>query len=213
MSVKSLIKKIIGTGLSDVINAFVIMANQYKVPKFAQRGKDSQVGLPVICTSPQNVYLEDYTRINPGAKIITYTGKFILRKYSEIAYGFTVVTGNHTPTVGIPQYQNGHQHTNDMEEDVVVEEDVWIGANVTILKGVTIGRGSVVGANALVNKSVPPYSVVVGCPARIIASKFSKDQIIKHEMALYNENERLNSETLDSLFNNYYVGKRHIGIN
>lgn len=213
MSIKKIFKSFLGNGLPEMINAFVLMVGQYRVPKFAQRGIMSQVGLPIICTSPKNVYLEDYTRINPGAKIITYTGRFILKKYSEIAYGCTIVTGNHTPTVGIPQYENGHQHTNDVEEDVIVEEDVWIGANVTILKGVTIGRGSVVGAGALVNRSIPPYSVVVGCPAHIIASKFSKEQIIKHEKTLYEENERLDSETLNSLFDNYYVGMRHIGIN
>ncbi|UUX35071.1 DapH/DapD/GlmU-related protein [Fundicoccus culcitae] len=51
---------------------------------------------------------------------------------------------------------------------IVIEEDVWIGANATILKGVTIGKGSVVAAGCVVNKDVPPYSVVGGIPARVI---------------------------------------------
>lgn len=38
----------------------------------------------------------------------------------------------------------------------------------TILPGVSIGDGSVIGANAVVTKDVPPYSVVVGNPAKII---------------------------------------------
>ena len=101
---------------------------------------------------------------------------------------------------------------NDKEEDVIIEEDVWVGANVTILKGVIIGRGCVIGANTLVNKSLPPYSVAVGCPARIIASKFSKEQIIKHEQVLYSENERFDMKTLDSLFTEFFVDKRHIGV-
>lgn len=51
---------------------------------------------------------------------------------------------------------------------VVVEDDVFIGARAIILKGVTIGRGSTIGAGAVVAKSLPPYSVAVGNPARII---------------------------------------------
>lgn len=212
MKGKKLLKKLCPQYLLDFFKAISIMFNQYKVPHFAKCGEHTQVGLPMICTSPKNVYLDDYTRINPGAKIISYTGKFILKKYSEIAYGCTIVTGNHTPTVGVPQFDLGHSHLNDNEEDVVVEEDVWIGANVTILKGVTIGRGSVVGANSLVNKSVPPYSVVVGTPAHIIASKFSKKQILVHEKALYEEKDRLTDKTLNDLFNNFFCGLRHIGV-
>ena len=46
--------------------------------------------------------------------------------------------------------------------------DVFIGTRAIILKGVTIGAGAIVGAGAVVAKDVPPYSVVVGNPARII---------------------------------------------
>ena len=49
---------------------------------------------------------------------------------------------------------------------VKVEDDVWIGFNSAVLKGVTIGRGAVVGACSVVTHDVPPYTVVVGNPAR-----------------------------------------------
>nr|WP_269851768.1 DapH/DapD/GlmU-related protein [Methanosarcina horonobensis] len=51
---------------------------------------------------------------------------------------------------------------------ISIEDDVWIGTNATILPGVTIGKNSVIGAGAVVNKSIPPNSVVVGIPAKII---------------------------------------------
>lgn len=51
---------------------------------------------------------------------------------------------------------------------VVIEDNVWIGDKATILPGVTIGKGSVIGANAVVSKEVPPYSIAVGNPIRII---------------------------------------------
>lgn len=51
---------------------------------------------------------------------------------------------------------------------VVIEDDVWIAAKASILPGVTIGRGSVIGASSVVNKDVPPFSVAVGVPAKVV---------------------------------------------
>lgn len=52
--------------------------------------------------------------------------------------------------------------------DVMIEKNVWLGDNVVVLPGVTIGEGCVVGASAVVTKSLPPYSVSVGNPAKVI---------------------------------------------
>lgn len=49
-----------------------------------------------------------------------------------------------------------------------IEDDCWIGANAVILPGVTIGRGSTIGAGAIVSRDVPPYSIAVGIPARVV---------------------------------------------
>lgn len=51
---------------------------------------------------------------------------------------------------------------------IVIEDEVWIGANSVITAGVRIGKHSVVAAGSVVTKSVPPYSVAAGNPARIL---------------------------------------------
>ncbi len=51
---------------------------------------------------------------------------------------------------------------------VLIKRNVWIGASATILPGVTVGENSVVAAGALVNKDVPPNTVVAGIPAKVI---------------------------------------------
>jgi len=51
---------------------------------------------------------------------------------------------------------------------IVIEDDCWIAANAVITAGVTIGKHSVVAANAVVTKNIPPYSVAVGNPAKVI---------------------------------------------
>lgn len=53
---------------------------------------------------------------------------------------------------------------------VIIEDDVWIGSHCLVFKGVTIGHHSVVAAGSVVHRSVPPYSLVAGNPARRIDS-------------------------------------------
>lgn len=59
-----------------------------------------------------------------------------------------------------------------------IEDDCWIGGNVIILPGVTIGRGSTIGAGAVVTKDIPPYSVALGAPAKVV----KKLQSVEEEM-------------------------------
>jgi len=51
---------------------------------------------------------------------------------------------------------------------VRLERDCWVGANVFIFPNVTVGRHAVIGANSIVNRDIPPYSVAVGAPAKVI---------------------------------------------
>jgi acetyltransferase-like isoleucine patch superfamily enzyme len=51
---------------------------------------------------------------------------------------------------------------------VTIGRDGWIGVGAVITDGVNVGEHSVVGAGAVVTKDVPPFSVAVGVPARVI---------------------------------------------
>lgn len=54
---------------------------------------------------------------------------------------------------------------------IVIGDDCWLGAGVKVLDGVTIGRGCVIGAGAVVTKDIPPYSVAVGVPAKVVSKR------------------------------------------
>ncbi len=62
--------------------------------------------------------------------------------------------------------------------EIKVCDDVWIGHGAVILSGVTINQGAIVAAGSVVSKSVPPYAIVGGNPARIIKYRF-EDEIIE----------------------------------
>jgi acetyltransferase-like isoleucine patch superfamily enzyme len=70
----------------------------------------------------------------------------------------------------------GHEFSRDIEinkqpvtiKAIILEEDVWIGTSSVILQGVKIGKGAVIAAGSVVNKSIPPYEVWGGVPARFI---------------------------------------------
>lgn len=81
------------------------------------------------------------------------------------------------------------------------------------MPGVTIGRGAIVGACSIVTKDVPPYALVVGGPAKIVAKKFSLEDVLRHEAELYPPSERLSEAYLKELFENKYKDLKVFGCN
>lgn len=121
----------------------------------------------------------------------SYTGPFDMifhaeiGKFTSISYGVTIGPPEHNyhrlsthPMIYDKFYgmfeENADIRNEKFEKPITIGNDVWIGCNATILRGVKIGDGAVVGANSMVNKDVPPYAIVAGCPARIIKYRFDK---------------------------------------
>lgn len=178
---------------------------------FGYFGSTTLLKTPAMITQPGNVFLYEDIHIREGLTIINGCGKVVIKKFTGIAPDCTIVTGNHTPTVGVPHRLGGPCHINDNEKGVTIDEGVWIGTRVTLLSGAHVGRGAVIGAQSLVNKEIPPYAVAVGSPAKVIASVFSIEQILEHERHLYNPEERFSREYLEDLFSEFYDGKKSIG--
>lgn len=177
-------------------------------------GSNTQLELPTYILYPKTVFIAENAKLRRNATILnTPNEKIIIKKYAAIAVNCTIITDSHVSTVGIPHFILGATHINDKSGDVIIEEDVWVGANVTVLAGVTVGRGSVVAAGSIVTKNVPPYSVVAGTPAKVIAKRFELDDVILHEEIIYSEDERMDRTYLEELFTKYFEGKKTFGLN
>ena len=109
----------------------------------------------------------------------------VIGRYNSIAKGLDLCVGNNhnykalstarirnikgsEPTLTTPRCLPN-------KAQIIVQNDVWLGHNVTIMGGVVIGNGAVVAANSHVVKSVPPYAIVGGNPAKVIGYRFSPD--------------------------------------
>lgn len=158
---------------------------------------------PNSLINPKNIFIYGNVCIG-NACISALNAKFIVKEGCTLATGLNVQTGNHARCIGT--FVGDITEANKPEgydQDVVVEEDVWIGSNVTLLSGVMIGRGTTVAAGAVVSKSMPPYCVCGGIPARFIKFYWTIDQILEHEKKLYSEEKRYTKETLEQLFLKY----------
>ena len=158
---------------------------------------------PLILSHPENIFLYGDNGLK-NATIYADSAKFIMKKHSGAAEGLRVSTANHAMILG-RFYRTIKQSEKPKIkiDDIIIESDVWIGRNVTILSGVHIGRGCTVGAGAVVSKSLPPYCVAVGVPAKPIKFKWTIEEILQHEQQLYDPNERFTREELEEIFAKY----------
>lgn len=120
--------------------------------------------------------IEDFATINNGMGPITIgnnsrigIGSVIL---GEVQFGNYVVIGQHCLITGLNHNYEQTDLPFDLQgsysDPVIIEDDVATGANVVINSGVRIGTHTFISAGSVVTRSIPPYSLVAGNPAKVI---------------------------------------------
>ncbi|MBX7116570.1 MAG: WxcM-like domain-containing protein [Myxococcaceae bacterium] len=131
-----------------------VWANAHILPK-AKVGGD--------CNICDGVFIENDVRI--GNRVTLKSG---VQVWDGVTLEDDVFVGPNA-TFTNDKYPRSRQYPNTFPKTHVYK-GASIGANATILPGLTIGPGAMVGAGAVVTKDVPPYAIVTGNPARIVAT-------------------------------------------
>ncbi len=129
-------------------------------------GKGSTIDYGTYIRYPTHVRIGEHTMINRGCRMLAS----FHHKDVEIAIGNHVAVA---PEVCFLAAGHDYKQLNlpDTAGSIVVGDYVWIGARSVILQGVTIGEGAIVAAGSVVTRDVQAYSVVGGCPARVIKQR------------------------------------------
>ena len=120
----------------------------------------------VYLFNAENIRFGNHVTVHPLSYLDAEGGISIGNDVS-IAHNVSIISFEH-------DYRNLEMPINStplLLKKIIIEDNVWIGAGVRILGGVTIGTGSVIGAGAVVTRDVPPMSIAVGVPARVIKSR------------------------------------------
>lgn len=129
-------------------------------------------GVNPVCSN-----LHGTLHVDEGGKLVI--GDNVGMSSTRIWAHRSIIIGNHVNIGGgvfitdtdahpISWYKRREGNENTLSAPVVIEDDVWIGAQVIVLKGVTIGARSVIGAGSVVTHSIPPDSLAVGSPCRVV---------------------------------------------
>lgn len=147
--------------------------------RFKQFGKGSTIGTGVWLR-PNSCSVGTASFI--GSKCWLAVDDLRIGNWVMLAGQVSIVGGDHRyDVVGTPSI-----HANrGVSKPVVIEDDVWVGHRATIMHGVTLGEGSIIASGSIVTKDVEPYSIVAGCPAKRIKSRFSEEEFAQqHKQAL-----------------------------
>jgi acetyltransferase-like isoleucine patch superfamily enzyme len=118
-----------------------------------------------IWSAGYSIEIGDNIFIGSGCEF-NITDKIVIGDNSLIASGCKFIDHNHGTNIDELMMKATCE-----KEQIIVGQDVWLGCNTVVLKGVHIGIGAVVAAGPVVTKSIPPYEIWAGVPARKIGER------------------------------------------
>lgn len=147
---------------------------RYKILKelFGSIGSNVSVGTPFICDYGRNIHIGDNVSINMNCTLVD-CNRITIGNNVLIASNVQIYTAAHPIELNdrlTPDWdpESREYFCRTFALPVTIEDGCWIGGGVIVVPGVTIGKGSVIGAGSVVTKNIPPNSLAVGNPCRVI---------------------------------------------
>lgn len=162
--------------------------------KLGYMGKGVVIDPDVEFYSPENIYIDDFSYIGKGAKLVANEGYIKIGKrchlvswiigYAGVEIGNCVAIGDSAILSASDSHQGGYRMAGSMipmeqrrirHGKIVIGDDAFVGHFCMVLPGVTIGEGAIVAPHSLVVNNIEPWTVVKGSPA----VPFSKRKKVK----------------------------------
>lgn len=165
-------------------------AKQRALEKLIPSAKGNYLGVfaPFYCEYGVNIHVGKGCFVNYNCTFLD-VAPITLGDGVWIGVNVTIATPNH-PFLAeerLPaDYPDGN-HDLEYASPITINEGCWICSGATICGGVTIGKNSIVAAGAVVNRDVPPNSIVAGIPAKVIRQIDEGDRINVWETYVKNE--------------------------
>lgn len=138
------------------------------------------------CELNGSIKVGSNTSLNgPNTDIFSHVNKVLIGNFCSIARNVSIQEYNHrfdTATsyfIKSRVFEENWKNNIVSNGDICIGNDVWIGTQCVVLSGATIGNGAVIAANSIVSKSIPPYAIAAGSPAKVIGYRFSEEIINK----------------------------------
>lgn len=131
------------------------------------------------CSVSRDLVALEYSFLNIGCIL---GPKVQLGRYVMLGPYVAIIGNDHvTSKPGVPIIFSGRPSFLP----TVIEDDAWVGFGAIIMAGVRIGRGAIIGAGSVVTKSVPPYEIHAGVPAKKIGERFTdRADRLRHDAVL-----------------------------
>lgn len=149
--------------------------------KFKKFGINNDIHIDTTFYYHERIQIGSYIYIGPGAEI-NGLGEIDIKDGVIIGPNITIHSANH-------RFKDAKYIPYDEEFDfrkVEIGENVWIGGNVILVPGTVIGEGCIIGAGTVVSGTIPPLSVVIGNPCKIIKKRNEEHYFkLKEEGQIY----------------------------
>jgi acetyltransferase-like isoleucine patch superfamily enzyme len=115
----------------------------------------------------------------------------------------------------VSQFANIYPSSRDMNNDdtfvtsqpIVIGEKAWVASYSYLGMGSNIGREAVIGAGTVVRSAIPPYSMVIGNPAKVTGFRYTLDEIIEREKTVYKDEEQIPEDLLKKNYDKYFLNR------
>ncbi len=139
-----------------------------RIKTLGHLGEGAAISPNATFANPERIEIGKRLKLGARCALWAGTGSGHIKIGDDVLFGPDVMV-----TAANYRFNDGHPVTEQAmdEADVVIGNDVWLGTRAIVLPGATIGDGAIIGAGALVKGDIPPMSIAVGVPVRIVGKR------------------------------------------